>query len=302
MSKALCVKGAQQSPINIISKISKKCGATCDLTFFYRTSKLNIILSNKNIIIDYDTGSYINFNQEIYELDKISFTNPSSHKIDGISYPVEAHLYHRSPNTGKILIIAIFIDINDAISRSKIFFDSISPSIPNKRGEQISANMSENWTIYNIIPEVKGFFLYTGSIPRYPCSEGVTWIIFDEPVNCSEEFYNSIKKVSRNNARALKKLGPRTIYYNPNTSEKNSRNYGTQLRCYTDKEFQQECAKLSKNSELGKNKNVKVLIITINVILIVVFVLFILWVIDKGFLSKFIVAFNEVLNKKVINQ
>ena len=73
MSKSLCANGTQQSPINIISKNTKKCGATCDLTFFYRSSKLNTILSNKNLIIDYDTGSYVNFNQEVYELDKISF-------------------------------------------------------------------------------------------------------------------------------------------------------------------------------------------------------------------------------------
>ena len=39
---SICLKGKQQSPININSNISKRCGATCDLTFFYKTSKLNI--------------------------------------------------------------------------------------------------------------------------------------------------------------------------------------------------------------------------------------------------------------------
>ena len=65
MSKSLCTNGTEQSPINIISKNSKKCAATCELTFFYRTSKCNIMRSNKNIILDYDVGSYVNYKNDI---------------------------------------------------------------------------------------------------------------------------------------------------------------------------------------------------------------------------------------------
>ena len=59
-----CVKGSQQSPIDIKSKDSIKCGALCDLVFYYRTSKCNLIKTKKNLIIDYDNGSYIHYNSE----------------------------------------------------------------------------------------------------------------------------------------------------------------------------------------------------------------------------------------------
>jgi len=302
MARPLCINGKQQSPINLISKISKKCGATCDLTFFYRTSKCNVTLLNKSVILDYDNGSYVTFNHDVYELDRISFTSPSSHKIDNISYPLEAHIYHRSPNTLKVLVIAIFIDINDAISSSKQFLDIIINSIPKTNGEQISTNMSENWNIFRVIPELKSFYLYQGSIPRHPCTEDVTWIVMDEPVNCSEAFYDIIQKFSKNNARSIKKLNSRMIYYNPNTSSKTNKNYGSNMKCYTEKEFQSKCQQISKNVKINTYQNYRILIITIISILVVLTILFILWLFDRGFFINVTAKFNNVLNKRFIDK
>lgn len=297
MSKTLCNSGIEQSPINIISNISKKCSATCDLTFFYKTSKLNMSLYNNDLIIDYDTGSYINFNQEIFELDKISFTNPSSHKIDNVSYPLEAHLYHRNPYTGKILVIAVFIDINEAMSNSKRFLDSISSSIPKVKEKEILINTDENWNIYSILPEVKGFFLYTGSLVKNPCTEDVLWIIFDEPVNCSNNLYNNIKKILNKNARTIKNLGERPIYYNANNSKKNLRNYGNETMCYSKKEFEKKC-----KTYLYKTQPKIINIPIVKPFIFILLITYIIWLFNKGFFQKYFINLRKILGKKIINQ
>ena len=302
MVKNKCVTGKEQSPINIISKNSKTCGITCELTFYYRNSKCNIIRLPKNIVLDYDVGSYVTYKNEIYELEKISFTNPSSHKIDNSSYPSEAHLYHRSSNTGAILILAIFIDVNNAISKSNIFLDSFGSSIPNQKGKQISLNMPQHWNIYHLLPENKAFFTYNGSLIKNPCSQSITWIVMDNAVNCSQPFYNKLLLSSKNNARSIQKINKRTIYYNPNNGERGKRNYGNRLMCYTEKEFQDKCKKLSGNTQIGKFKTYKHLIITIMVILIILFILFILWLLDKGVLNKFIKNVSDIIHEKIINQ
>ena len=206
MTNSLCIKGKSQSPININTKNTKKCDSLCNISFFYRTSNCNLVLSNKSLIIEYDIGSYITYNSEVYELDKISFTTPSSHKVDKNSFPLEMHLYHKSSNTGKILIVAVFIDINDAFSKSKMFFDLFVDSIPKIKGDQKRVNMPKDWNIFNAIPENQSFFLYEGSIINSPCSEGVTWVIFDDSINCSEKFYNKLKLISKNTTKAYKKL------------------------------------------------------------------------------------------------
>jgi len=283
-SKSTCTQGLLQSPINIKTNKTKKCEITCDATFYYKNSKCNLILSNKNFIIDYDQGSYINFDHDVYELDKISFTNPSSHKIDNESYPLEAHLYHRSSNSGNILIVAVFIEINDAISKSSLFFNKFVNSIPEIKGKQISINTPDDWNIFNILPENKGYFLYKGSLPRYPCTENVCWIVMEDTVNCTEKFYDKIRKISKNNARNLKNINNRPIYYNNNN--KTSRNYGNKLRCYTEKEFKNACAKIAANKDIIKYRSYKNLLITITIITLVLFTLFIIWIIDTKFLKN----------------
>lgn len=303
MNNHLCLKGIKQSPINIKTSKTKSCGATCDLTFFYRTSACNLILSNRDVILDYDNGSYINYNHEIYELHKLSFTVPSSHNIDGQSFPMEVQLYHRSPNSGKMLIVAIFIEINDAISKSKMFFDRFSNSIPKKRGEQITLNTPESWNAFQTIPENKAFYIYEGSLPRKPCTEGVIWVIMEDTVNCSEYFYNMIKRRSRGNIRPIQSLNHREVYYNHNTSQKTNRNYGNKLRCYTEKEFRNSCKRLVGDKGVEKTKYWKMVILTVVTIIIVTFVLFILWLIEKGLLKNLKGVLMETLNKQsMINQ
>ena len=132
----VCIQGKQQSPINIKSKNAIQCGALCDLIFYYRTSMCNLLNTTKNIILDYDNGSYVLYNGQVFELDKLSFSIPASHKIDNYSSPIELQLHHRCPDTSEILIIAIFIDINDAVSKSNMFlellfnyFNSSSPKL-----------------------------------------------------------------------------------------------------------------------------------------------------------------------------
>lgn len=297
-----CSNGTNQSPIDINSNKIKTCSSTCNLSFYYRSSKCNLIMANKNVILDYDVGSSVSFNHDVYELDKISFTTPSSHKLDSSSYPLEAHLYHRSVNTGKILIIAVFIEINEASSKSKLFLEKFEDSIPSRRGEQLSINTNDAWNVFDILPENKAFYLYEGSLPRPPCTENVTWIIMEEPINCSDIFHKQIKKRSKNNARSIQKLNNRTIYYNSNSLDKSSRNYGNKLRCYTDKEFRKACARISNNSEVVTYKSYSNLAITITVVVIVLFILLILWILEKGLLKNLVPNIKNIVNKKLINQ
>jgi carbonic anhydrase len=294
-----CADGKFQSPINIKSKIAIKCGALCDLVFYYRTSKANLINVGKNIIMDYDNGSYIMYNNEVYELDKLSFTVPASHKLDNYAFPMEMHLNHRSPDTGKLLIIAILFEINDATSKSNLFLDMITNSLPQKKGIQKNVNTPEEWNIFNVLPEIKSFYSYTGSLPRSPCVENVQWVIFDNTVNCSVNFYEKLKNIIKGNVRSLQKLNSRKIYYNTNSAEKNGRNYGNRLRCYTEEQFRKSCSCLTGQKDIVSAKNKQVLLLTIVVILVVLFVLLIFYLIQEGFFKKTFGYFTNFMSSKL---
>jgi carbonic anhydrase len=294
-----CTDGKSQSPINIKSKIAIKCGALCDLLFYYRTSKANLINVGKNIIMDYDNGSYIMYNNEVYELDKLSFTIPASHKLDNYAFPLEMHLNHRSPDTGKLLIIAVLFEINDATSKSNLFLDMIGNSLPTNKGIQKNVNTPEEWNIFNVIPEIKSFYSYTGSLPRSPCVENVQWLIFDNTVNCSLNFYDNLKKIIKGNVRSIQRLNSRKIYYNSNVAEKNSRNYGNRLRCYTEEQFRKSCSCLTGQKDIVTAKNKQALLIIIVIILVVSFVLLIFYLIQEGFFKQSFGEFCKFMSSKL---
>lgn len=318
MSTNLCNDGSSQSPINIDSDKLKGCSSTCDIQFFYRNSKCKLLIqevksiksskTNKYVTLDYDSGSYVTMNHDVYNLDTISFEIPSLHKVNNHSYPIEMNLHHRSATTGKILILAIFVDISSSVSVSSEFFNLFKDSIPSSG--QRSINTPEEWNIFNCIPKIKNFYMYSGSIPRTPCSEDVTWIIMEHHVLCDEKFYNNLRKMmGSNEIRSIQPLNNRVVYYNSSVDE--SRNYGNRMKCYTDLEFRERCAKLSSNVEIETFDIKKNFLIALGIICFVAFGLLLLYLKENGYFEKLSNAsslagslfnFKILSKKKIINQ
>ena len=248
-----CKNGKLQSPINIKSKNTQLCESNCDIQFYYRSSICNIINNDGNIILEYDSGSYINYKSLVYELDRVSFSIPASHSIDGSNYDMEMFLWHRSMDIGKVLVVSVFIDVNEASSMSKGFFHLLENILPKKSGTDKLYNTPDDWNIFNTLPENKAFYIYSGSLPHKPCTENVTWVIMDSSVNISRKAYQNIKNIIGKNSRQLQRVHSRTIYYNPNNNPKNNRNYGSKLRCYTDAELRRKCQCMCKN---GNSNNI----------------------------------------------
>ncbi len=267
-----CQSGQLQAPINIKTSKSKQCEGNCELSFYYRSSICSILNNSGNLVLDYDAGSYVNYNSLVYELDKISFTLPASNKIDGSTYAMEMFIWHKSMDIGKVLIISVFLDVNDASSLSKTFFDLLSNTLPKKSGTEKHYNTPEDWNIYNALPENKAFYLYSGSLPQAPCTENVTWIVMDSPVNISTSVYNNLKNVLGKNARQIQKTNNRPIYY-----AKNTRNYGSKLRCYTDAELRSKCKCMCQDGEsVDTYPNLsKKLLLSICIVLLIILFLYI---------------------------
>ena len=267
-----CQSGKLQAPINIRVSKTRQCEGNCELSFYYRSSICSILNNGGNLILEYDAGSYVNYNSLVYELDKISFTVPASNKIDGTVYPMEMLIWHKSMDIGKVLILSVFLDVNDATSKSKTFFDMLGNDLPKKSGTDLHYNTPEDWNIYNALPENKAFYLYSGSLPQAPCTENVTWIVMDTSVNMSNSVYTSIKNIIGKNARQIQRNNNRTVYYNPNNNSKGTRNYGSKLRCYTDAELRNKCKCMCKDGEsVDTFPNIsKRLLLTLCIILLII--------------------------------
>ena len=69
---------------------------------------------------DFKDKDKINFQDQV-ELDKWIINQAKILQKEVLEL-YEMHLYHKSNNTGNVIIVAIFIEINDALSKSSIYF------------------------------------------------------------------------------------------------------------------------------------------------------------------------------------
>ena len=69
MVKNYCKKGKFQSPIDIKSKKAKKCAMQCELMIYYKNSSCKMKRIGNQLTLDYDSGSYVIYNSQVYELE-----------------------------------------------------------------------------------------------------------------------------------------------------------------------------------------------------------------------------------------
>ena len=270
----LCKSGKNQSPINIKTKDTKLCELNCNLIFYYKPSRCSIKNINNNLIIDYDDNSHIIFNDVIYNLDIISITIPSSHKINNKNYDMEVMIYHVSPASNLKLVISIMVNIDDTTSMSSKFFEMFNNGLPKFHSDEVFFNTDNDWNIFSILPEQKSFYSYDGSLVNPPCTENVTYIVMDNNVTISPNIYNKIKDITKYNAKQLKPLNKRNVLYNRNLSGKNNIN-----QISVTEELTITNNRNTKCSKPGQKKDTMKYILLLSSIIIIFILFFVIFVI-----------------------
>ena len=63
----------------------------------------------------------------------------------------------------------------------------------------------------SLLPNKKAYFSYNGSLTTPPCSEGVSWNIFVEPITVSEDQIEIFANIYQVDARPLQPINGRTV-------------------------------------------------------------------------------------------
>ena len=200
--------GKSQSPINIIGKNTVPINLKDSLKIFYSPKTLLSKVENNghSIQFDFETGDSIQFNKEIYYLKQIHFHEPSEHKINGVIYPIEAHLVHIS-NKNQLTVFSV-LGIEGEESQLFEFFKSF---LPLENGE--TKEIHQEFDVTGLSLENRAYYFYTGSLTTPPCTENVNWIVFKDPIILSlEEVLALRKNMPLNNYRNEQPLNGRIVY------------------------------------------------------------------------------------------
>jgi carbonic anhydrase len=113
----------------------------------------------------------------VYDLLQFHFHSPSEHRVDGMEYPMEFHFVHKMGNN--LAVIGGFAQLGATTSDFVLRLLEAGNNL--EKGQSVSF-IPEYAELVAKFKEIPTYFKYTGSLTTPPCSEGVKWLVAEEPI------------------------------------------------------------------------------------------------------------------------
>jgi len=201
---AMCSKGKMQTPINIIPTKDVRLRP---LHFDYQAPATTIINNGHSIQVNVAPGSTLRVNGVTYELKQFHFHTPSENHVVNHEFALEAHFVHATHN-GDLAVVAVMFEEG----RENRALQKIWSHFPKQKNKEIPINLSER-EIFSLMPRIKDYFTFMGSLTTPPCSENVKWIVLKTPMSISSEQVHKFFRVfGHPNNRPIQPTNNRVIY------------------------------------------------------------------------------------------
>lgn len=199
--------GQYQSPINIITKDVKTDTLLTALDIHYAAeTKIHDVVNNGHSIqYNFEKGDYILYHKDTFNLKQIHFHEAAEHTINGIRYPMEIHMVHQNANN-EFAVLGIMVQEGESSKP----FDFLEQYLPVQQGETKAIDTSFDLNLN--FPQNKNYYYYKGSLTTPPCTEGVNWFVFAEPITISVEQVLKLQQLMPiNNYRNERPLNGRIV-------------------------------------------------------------------------------------------
>ena len=199
-----CSQGREQSPVDI--RHAHLNPALPPIQFHYIGGPVTVENNGHTIEVHVDPGSYIVANGVRYGLIQFHFHHPSEHAVKGKLSDMVIHLVHRSAD-GRLAVVAVFLNVDTGYPNATLA--TIWDHLPAKPGE--SQRIDDMVDPAGLLPSDRGYWTYMGSLTTPPCTEGVRWFVFEEPLTISREQLRAFTALYKMNTRPLQDLHGRVI-------------------------------------------------------------------------------------------
>lgn len=197
----LCATGQRQSPIDI------RDGIKVDLepiAFNYRPSTFRIVDNGHTVQVEVGDNS-ISLTGKTYELVQFHFHRPSEEKVNGRRFDMVAHLVHKADD-GQLAVVAVLFEVGS----EQPFVQTLWNNLPLEKNSPVSPPTTAI-DLNKLLPASRNYYTYMGSLTTPPCTEGVLWLVIQQPVQISQDQLNIFSRLYRNNARPTQPIAGRLI-------------------------------------------------------------------------------------------
>lgn len=199
---ASCSGGTAQSPIDLTGTVGEDLA---DLEFNYQPiSPLRILNNGHTVQVVAPAGNTVEIDGKSYELQQFHFHIPSEHTVDGQAQAMELHLVHKASDD-TVAVVGLLLKEGTENAALKSVFEAM-PAMAGPEHE-VSGTVDLN----AVLPELRTTYRYMGSLTTPPCTEGIAWTLFTEPVEVSPEQIEAFHKIFVEDARPVQPLNDRTV-------------------------------------------------------------------------------------------
>jgi carbonic anhydrase len=203
---AVCTKGKEQSPINIeISQVIKD-EKIAEPVIHYKPTMFSLSNNGHTIQGNLSTldNSIVVDNKE-YKLTQFHFHTPSEHEFNGQNFDMEIHFVHQDANK-QFTVLGVIIKEG----ASNPYLEKAWDVIPTEKTTE-DIKLTEPINLMSLLPTNKDSFQYNGSLTTPPCSEGVKWVVLEEPIEMSKEQINKFRNIFPDNHRPVQSFNERKV-------------------------------------------------------------------------------------------
>ncbi|EPR2255290.1 carbonic anhydrase family protein (plasmid) [Citrobacter freundii] len=199
---SLCETGKNQSPVNIQGVLKSNHGK---LELAFQQGKQQIVNNGHTIQVNVSEGNTLRLDNDTFTLQQFHFHAPSENEIDGKQFPLEAHFVYKDKN-GALAVLAQMFQQGKSNPQLAKAWQQIPTAVDQ------TAVLNKPLDIKALLPKQFNFYRFSGSLTTPPCSEGVRWIVLEQPVSASTEQINQFRSaIHHANNRPIQPLNGRII-------------------------------------------------------------------------------------------
>lgn len=199
-----CETGSHQSPIDI--SMPRHAKTQEQLTFHYQPSHVHIVNNGHTIQVNLQPGNVLHLNGRPYRLRQFHFHEPSEHHVNGVTFSMELHLVHQDAR-GHIAVVAVLMTLG---TQHQALAD-VWERFPRRLGSVATVAVVN---VKELLPSSLHHYSYHGSLTTPPCTEGVQWIVLEEPIHLSSDQLQQFVSLFGHNARSIQPLHGRKVEEN----------------------------------------------------------------------------------------
>lgn len=212
---AACAQGVEQSPIDLHAGPAAASDESQEIELDYGEIDDHLVNNGHAVQLvndevespdDDDLDDHLELDGVDHELLQFHYHAPSEHTVDGVPSPVEFHFVHADAD-GDLAVLGVLAREGRADNAAWAPFVQAA-STP------ADMDVSSTLDLAGLLPTGAGaleHWAYDGSLTTPPCSEQVTWLVLDHPIELSRAQVETLQSVYVDNNRPVQPLGDRTV-------------------------------------------------------------------------------------------